>query len=883
MKGRRVQGDKIAKLLQFVTSEVRLWDLKGYFDCSPAGETGLAVHLLAKTLGSILSKSMDRDLWTWKWGSRFLEKYMQTHDWCPQQIAWIMRFCDAPTACYLARLRRPSSLSHDKCTREACAANDVKLDSTYRQRHVTDGCNCETLSVDTAEIMTIIRQGGIPLVSVQDRGRGRLSLKVCRATPRTRYTSISHVWSDGLGNPTANAIPQCQAEMISTTLSRVSLKKRLPLDDQPNEYGVRIEEDTGKSGASQWWNFERKSPPLFWLDTLCIPIAAPDASEDEKADVSKLKMLAINQMSLVYATAFQVYILDSELQLDADVLDETTQTEFLARLVCCTWMRRCWTLQEGALAKKIILNSKFGPLTPLIPGVTDSSFIDTTGAPGIFIHRWILSFVRLIRLLFDEELDDERFLMKESKPVNAHLRTGLQQILYDVIRTYDRARSLGQATGESQLEQFCKVWNHLAYRNTTQKEDVPVIFANLLDMNAWKILQYPPSERMTVLLRSVDYLPVDLLFNDGPRSFASLDCQNRWIPKWPSQTRMHPSPDESSSKLAMNITSHKYRDVLRWVENGDLELALANPESFLIIQLNGCDVRDPSCPSFVIRVEDAENPKTLDLLVQLDYPANDELQRNDSRTEVLVLEMKDHHPCDTALGCLLRVTKTEEDSNHLTCLYDCPLTCKVATPEELLNSFTASCVVIPQPNKITLQCGDGPRIPKDSQRILLDTFFFFGKYITMTSVVIIGIFFHGISMIIRIVIEARLGWSNLNAVGKAATITFALEASWIFYLIIPPPLAQTLFIISRRQEAGALTSLETAWVVLSFLGNPWIGAFFTNVVLFLFKWVCLKMWRISFQPEWPDNGGLAWKVYLWISRIYAAIRVWLISMEILSR
>ncbi|KAF4415140.1 hypothetical protein FACUT_13638 [Fusarium acutatum] len=457
---------------------------------------------------------------------------MQTHGWCPQQIAWIMRFCDAPTACYFARLRRPSSLSHGKCTREDYSANDVKLDSTYRQRHVPDGWNCEALDANTLEVKEIIRQGGIPLVSIQDLGRGRLSLKVCRATPRTRYTAISHVWSDGLGNPTANAIPQCQAERISRALSRVSIKREFPDRNQLNEYCIRIEEDSKESRASQWWNFGCEGPPLFWLDTLCIPVAAPSASVDEKADVNRLKMFAINQMSLVYASAFQVYIIDSELEVDADVLDETTQTEYLARFICCAWMRRCWTLQEGALAKKIILESKFGPLTPLIPCINDFSFVDMMEAPWMFIHRWIRSFVSLMPLLVEMmSLDDKQFMMKESQPVNAHLRAGLLQVLHDVIRTYDRGRSLGRATAESQLEKFCKVWNHLAYRNTTQKEDMPVIFANLLALNAWKILQYPPSERMTVLLRSVNYLPVDLLFNHGSRTFASLDCQISWIPE----------------------------------------------------------------------------------------------------------------------------------------------------------------------------------------------------------------------------------------------------------------------------------------------------------------------------------------------------------------
>lgn len=119
-------------------------------------------------------------------------------------------------------VRRPRSVVHTRCTSASCVANNVQLDAGYRQRHVSEGCTCRPVSVDGEVIKNIIRRGRIPLVSVQDEGRGQISLKVTAGTARSSYTALSHVWSDGLGNPTANALPQCQLELISNSLPQPS-------------------------------------------------------------------------------------------------------------------------------------------------------------------------------------------------------------------------------------------------------------------------------------------------------------------------------------------------------------------------------------------------------------------------------------------------------------------------------------------------------------------------------------------------------------------------------------------------------------------------------------------------------------------------------------
>jgi hypothetical protein len=83
-----------------------------------------------------------------------------------------------------------------------------------------------------------------------------------------------------------------------------------------------------------------ESTTPFWIDTLCVPVRPPE-----------LKALALNMMAAPYQKAKQVLVLDGYLQsVESKLL---SPVEVFARIFCCTWMRRLWTLQESRLAKEV--------------------------------------------------------------------------------------------------------------------------------------------------------------------------------------------------------------------------------------------------------------------------------------------------------------------------------------------------------------------------------------------------------------------------------------------------------------------------------------------------------------------------------------------------
>lgn len=122
------------------------------------------------------------------------------------------------------------------------------------------------------------------------------------------------------------------------------------------------------------------------------------------------------------------------------------------------------------------------------------------------------------------------------------------------------------------------------------------------------------------------------------------------------------------------------------------------------------------------------------------------------------------------------------------------------------------------------------------------------------------------SFIVRIVIEVRLGWSNLSPLGKAATMTFVFESMAITNFLIPTTVPQILFIIDRIQTAGALSSMDIAYLVLRLLGHLWMLLFVFWSLSKLAHPIMYRMWLDSFSPNWPENAGWDWKLCCWIAK-----------------
>lgn len=247
----------------------------------------------------------------------YLLNRMAADGWCPCHVEqW--QSTSISELYFIASLDRPApGKQHANCTATACRAFQMD-DHTYEINHVSPDCACDKVWASQAQLSRILNSGAntIPLIvpfAIDVDSGSRQHCRLVNSASCKEYVAISHVWSDGLGNPYANAIPRCQFDRLSAL-------------------------------TSQLYGGERKP---FWLDTLCFPLEPQDAYD-----------LALIRMRQSYESADRVLVLDRSIfTLDASVM---TTHELLTRVLCSPWNHRLWTLQEGFLAKSLYFQAANG-------------------------------------------------------------------------------------------------------------------------------------------------------------------------------------------------------------------------------------------------------------------------------------------------------------------------------------------------------------------------------------------------------------------------------------------------------------------------------------------------------------------------------------------
>lgn len=362
--------------------------------------------------------------------------------WCPSQIEVIMRSSlSLQTLYFFASMQGSISIEHHGlCDNRKCVAHQVVLED-YATQHATKECRCKDSYVDLSSLSTVLTAGGLPLLRIREgETLEELTVEVVAAQPDTRYLALSHVWMDGLGNAKANALPQCQ--LLQLRKLTQSLRAKLSPKNSQAEL-------------------------LFWCDTLCCPVASGEG---------KNRVLA--QMKNIYEQATCVLVLDASIRVyDSQAMGPE---ETCARILASGWMRRLWTLQEGALpANKGRLWFQFGDqavnLTPLWQQIVRlfNDDLSRRGLAGAIILRmWTFT----------------DFFHRDSKDPGADLAT------------VDRA---------------------LEHRSVSISSDEPVLIGTLLGLDVAKILNGSEETRIhrmwSLMPAAVRGIPKSLLFRLGPR------------------------------------------------------------------------------------------------------------------------------------------------------------------------------------------------------------------------------------------------------------------------------------------------------------------------------------------------------------------------------
>ena len=240
-----------------------------------------------------------------------LKARMLQDGWCESEVRRVYDRCSPSAKYFISNLDRPGpDKDHrTRCTRLRCVAYKPN-EATYRTEHVTDGCDCKHVFANQQQLYSILRSGTVPLISTSPACEDWVPIEIIPARPGTIYAAVSHVWSDGLGDPVANSLPRCQLVRISHLVNAL--------------YGPA------------------DHPIPFWMDTLCCPREPRAATH-----------LAIQYMRKTYSEADKVLVLEKYLR--SHDVETMSAFERVARIFCSSWTLRLWTFQEGVLAKSLFI------------------------------------------------------------------------------------------------------------------------------------------------------------------------------------------------------------------------------------------------------------------------------------------------------------------------------------------------------------------------------------------------------------------------------------------------------------------------------------------------------------------------------------------------
>ncbi|KAL4800769.1 hypothetical protein BDV19DRAFT_2807 [Aspergillus venezuelensis] len=401
--------------------------------------------------------------------------------WCRSEVAMVEETFTSASALYVSQLQPPPSArgkDHSECTRNLCMARQLN-EAMYRTAHVppphtTDECGCEHRGPVIEEVVTILEDGGVPLLSITPlKKEPFVKVEVEKYTEGKRYIAFSHVWSDGLGNPTANTLPRCQLQRLHSLLDELVS-------------GMRSVDLVNRLAFRELWKKKFHGPSLlFWMDTMCIPVAP---------EYKALRGKAIKSMKAVYERAFRVLVLDGDIQS----FPSTDYTQAFMRIRMAAWMRRLWTLNEGVLANELCIKFADGFLD--VQGRTESqqketyanellNFKRSFGTPMRDADNFQWRF-RLLRINVISEADPRMVKRTEQSITSPEAKR-----CFAIMEAFSAA----------------------LYRSTSKERDEMLCFASLIgwDTSLLKGLEF--EDHMHALLSTESQLPQGMLFLAGPR------------------------------------------------------------------------------------------------------------------------------------------------------------------------------------------------------------------------------------------------------------------------------------------------------------------------------------------------------------------------------
>lgn len=427
-------------------------------------------------------------------------------------------------------------------------------------------------------------------------------MSITAADPSKPYVAISHVWSDGMGNPRQNALPLCQLQKLQKLVNGL---------------------------------YEPENHPVpFWIDTICVPLS------------NDMRNMAIQLMARTYEGAGKVLVLDSSL---TDPGVHSAPEELLMRIRCSSWMQRLWTLQEGMLADELyflvgdgtvrvsVLDAQFREVNSVtknrlrLVGAPDFGANDVftvkihraLAADDVFIGDDVEAMEYALQTVGEypdcPDYDDE-MLMQRLETYNDYAN----QIFVSATTQIIPIRlTMPRMRGERGLE---LVAASLKGRMSSKMADETICVSALLGKSPKKLLQIPghdPLVRMKAFWASLSTVSPNIIFANSPRL---QEDGFRWAPA----TFMTNEVDYGSRFFSVGITARISPEGLAFSQfisyfiaedREDLgevfDMAQEGSELVFRVRVLGPRADRIRRPALIVENPPATNPMTRGVLVSL--------------------------------------------------------------------------------------------------------------------------------------------------------------------------------------------------------------------------------------------------------------------------
>ncbi|KAK1701154.1 hypothetical protein BDP55DRAFT_11168 [Colletotrichum godetiae] len=431
--------------------------------------------------------------------------------WCPGDITKIGdSFNTIAAFYYFSKFKADPTVAdlHEECPEYGCG-----LRIPAEPKHMSEGCDCPGMvSFEEENLIEIYEKGDVPCFCIGRLEDGSLGIALSSCSideesqkdPDNHYVALSHVWSEGMGNPSANALPFCQLAYV---------QHRAMMAYQVVE---EKETDGSKDGSGILIQTKPKIRQLnIWIDTMCCP-ATPGYG----------KNLCLSMMREIYSNANVVMVRSAVLEAlnIGDIVRDPSKgvMDVASQVYLSPYMRRMWTLQEAVLAG-----------ASRARGIGDRLCLSF--ADGILLLESIINLLK--QAPRQEALLAYRF-MAEFRDLSTHMWQ---------LRDDDDGKPMKHS-----LKGFDFFLNMLTvalkYRNVTVASDEVICLATLLNLriNSTKgvvpLIGHgeTPEEGMCELWRRLQALggslPSDLIFSSIPRVQAP---GYRWAPATVVQYAKH--------------------------------------------------------------------------------------------------------------------------------------------------------------------------------------------------------------------------------------------------------------------------------------------------------------------------------------------------------